>query len=290
MLKIFSNRPSRTRLSQDSESQDGLLPTSTASPPLKHTASDHSRRDVWIAVRTHVLCTVAYVCATLWMTFHIRRTTPVADPDKFCIHHVSQFSPVVRDVKPNWHTQTFNGSFLHQNIYRQAAGPEVDAAWDALGINYRSVVIAETEAEQTGLRHDQVKVSQEYGGIDTDCLEDLLRKTLHWNYDYCLAQKQGAFLNSEHIVRVHTTHCLDTLRQVLMCNPDVGVLGQVWWQPENEPEPMPFVDFNTRHRCRDYEAIRRWAEAHQLPPETEVDMQRFYEKPKAGDTILREIP
>ena len=44
-------------------------------------------------------------------------------------------APVVRDVKPNWHTQMFNGSFLHQNIYRQAAGPEVDAAWDALGIN-----------------------------------------------------------------------------------------------------------------------------------------------------------
>lgn len=93
-------------------------------------------------------------------------------------------APVVRDVKPNWHTQLFNGSFLHQNIYRQSAGPEVDAAWDALGVNCksflwrrqrraqpvlitmqdRSVVIPEDEAERTGLRHDQVKVSQEYGG------------------------------------------------------------------------------------------------------------------------------
>ena len=70
----------------------------------------------------------------------------------------------------------------------------------------------------------------------------------------------------------------------------MGVLGQVWWQPENEPEPVPFVDFNTKHRCRDYDAVRGWAEAHQLPPETEVDMERFYEKPEAGDTVLREIP
>jgi hypothetical protein len=75
-----------------------------------------------------------------------------------------EIAPVVRDVQPNWHTQLFNGSFLHQNAFRQPAGPEVDAAWDALGVNYRSVVIAEDEAKRTGLRHDQVKVSQEYGG------------------------------------------------------------------------------------------------------------------------------
>ena len=75
-----------------------------------------------------------------------------------------EIAPVVRDVQPNWHTQLFNGNFLHQNAFRQPAGPEVDAAWDALGVNYRGVVIAEDEAKRTGLRHDQVKVSQEYGG------------------------------------------------------------------------------------------------------------------------------
>lgn len=87
-------------------------------------------------------------------------------------------------------------------------------------------------------------------------------------------------MNSEYIVQIHTTHCLDMLRQVLMCNPDVGVLGQVWWQPAGEPHPMAFVDFNTRHRCRDYEGVRRWAEAHQMLPEEDVNMSRFYEQPK----------
>mgnify|MGYP004503233929 CR=1 FL=1 len=68
-----------------------------------------------------------------------------------------------------------------------------------------------------------------------------------------------------------------------MCNPDVGVLGQVWWQPEGDPHPTAFVDFNTKHRCRDYEGVRRWAEAHQMPPEEDVDMSRFYEQPKPED-------
>lgn len=121
-------------------------------------------------------------------------------------------------------------------------------------------------------------------------VQNLLRKALHWNYDYYKALGEGAFVNSEYIVRVHTTHCLDIIRQVLMCNPDVGVLGQVWWQPEDEDSPSAFVDFNTVHRCRDYEAVRAWAEANQLPPEDQVNMSRFYEMPKPGASVLTEIP
>ncbi|CAN9341913.1 unnamed protein product [Alternaria alternata] len=49
---------------------------------------------------------------------------------------------------------------------------------------------------------------------------NLLRKTLHWNFDYYKSQKKGPFINSEYIVRLHTTHCLDILRQVLQCNPE----------------------------------------------------------------------
>ena len=126
--------------------------------------------------------------------------------------------------------------------------------------------------------------------IIVDTAQDLVRKTLHWNYDYYLSKGEGPFVNSEYIVRIHTTHCLDMLRQVLMCNPDVGVLGQVWWQPEGNSSPMAFVDFNTKHRCRDYEGVRKWAEEHQMPPEEAVDMSRFYEQPKPGDTIYPAIP
>jgi hypothetical protein len=73
-------------------------------------------------------------------------------------------APVVKDVQPGWHDKLFNGSFLQQNEYRQPAGPEVDAAWAALGVNYRSVVVPVEEAEATGLRPEQVQVSQLYGG------------------------------------------------------------------------------------------------------------------------------
>ena len=123
-----------------------------------------------------------------------------------------------------------------------------------------------------------------------DDTQNILRKSLHWNYDYYLAEKKPPFSNSEDIVRVHVTHCLDILRQQLMCVPDVGVLGQVWYKLEDMPQPMPFVDFNTEHRCRDFEGVRAWAERHQLPDEREVDLERFYRMPEPGGRIYSEIP
>jgi hypothetical protein len=46
-----------------------------------------------------------------------------------------------------------------------------------------------------------------------------------------------------------------------MCNADTGVLGQVWY---NKDEPQAFPDFNTKHKCKNFEAIREWGEIHQV--------------------------
>ncbi|KAF2640645.1 hypothetical protein P280DRAFT_369227, partial [Massarina eburnea CBS 473.64] len=238
-----------------------------------------------------------YIAVGLYIAFSVGSETCVSDADQFCIRHISQYSPLVNEVEPGWQTVQFNGSFLHENIYRQQASSEVDEAWEALGTDYRTVMIPPEEGEKTGLRPDQVKVASVYGGgylanveglHHLHCL-NLLRKSLKWNYKYYQQQGKGAFSNSEYIVRYHVTHCLDILRQQLMCVTDVGVLGQIWWQPDGE-HPQPFVDFNTKHRCRDFDAIRRWAQVHQLPPEEDVDMGNFYQMPKAGDTIYAEIP
>ena len=69
-----------------------------------------------------------------------------------------------------------------------------------------------------------------------------------------------------------------------MCTVDTGVLGQVWVNPT---EPTTFVDFNTAHTCKNYDAIRQWAEERQLPEHPPKD---FLEHPKAGDRIYSEIP
>lgn len=66
-----------------------------------------------------------------------------------------------------------------------------------------------------------------------------------------------------------------------MCNMDIGVFGSVW---VNNTKPDTFVDFNTKHVCRNFEAIRTWAEDHQMP-EPDTFPQDYFDIPKPGDGV-----
>lgn len=54
-----------------------------------------------------------------------------------CMQKTAAASPVTRDMEITYHNQQFNGSFMEENVYRRKGSPEVDAAWEALGINCR---------------------------------------------------------------------------------------------------------------------------------------------------------
>jgi hypothetical protein len=63
------------------------------------------------------------------------------------------------------------------------------------------------------------------------------------------------------------------VRQRLMCTVDTDVFGSVW---VNRTNPSPFVDFNTKHVCKNFDAVRDWAERHQIPKDLPQD---FWEMP-----------
>jgi hypothetical protein len=185
--------------------------------------------------------------------------------------------------------KAFNGSFKSENIYRMNGSPEVDEAWESLGVDSmpapffsslstlvdlciaRASIIPLSEGLASGLAKHHVQVSEKYGGgylVNVEgmhhlhCL-NLVRKSLYYNYDYYKALGTHAFLNPDKIIKLHTSHCLDTIRQVLMCNVDTGVLGQVWYDPT---DVRAFPDFQTHHKCKNFDAVRQWAVKHQAPP------------------------
>ena len=47
-----------------------------------------------------------------------------------------------------------------------------------------------------------------------------------------------------------------------MCTMDIGVFGSVW--VGNRTDPHPFVDFNTKHTCKNFDEIRAWAQKNQI--------------------------
>jgi hypothetical protein len=70
-----------------------------------------------------------------------------------------------------------------------------------------------------------------------------------------------------------------------MCTVDIGVFGSVWVQ--NSTHLRPFVDFNTKHMCRNFDAVRHWAEERQIPEHVPRD---FMEEPGEEVRVLDEFP
>ncbi|KAL4912982.1 tat pathway signal sequence [Aspergillus aurantiobrunneus] len=260
---------------------------------------DSEGSDSWVYDKTHhrpfafwwtigaLIVTAALSCAVgIFIGYQHR------DLDEACLRYTAHDSAVLSAVPIKYHRQQFNGSFLKENVFRQGAGPEVDAAWESLGVNYRPIRVPVDEAAKSGIGPDQVQIRAKYGGgypanveglHHLHCL-NLLRQSLYYNYEYYRAQGVGAFKNGDFIVRRHVSHCLDIIRQQLMCTVDVGLFGQVWVHPDR---PSSFVDFNTEHRCRNFEDIRDWAERNQLPEQTPRD---FLRPPNSRSSVYSEIP
>ena len=92
------------------------------------------------------------------------------------------------------------------------------------------------------------------------------------------------FSDKPETVRMHLDHCIEILRLVLMCNADAGLLTYRWVKGHDEP----FPNFNTRHRCRNFESLVEWAgfgpgRIARLPP-------GFKFKPMPGEKIWDEEP
>ena len=62
-------------------------------------------------------------------------------------------------------------------------------------------------------------------------------------------------------LRGHVGHCTEMLRQALMCNADLGIIPMVW--ASNWTLPIP--DFNTWHKCKNWDSALAFARGRSLP-------------------------
>lgn len=58
----------------------------------------------------------------------------------------------------------------------------------------------------------------------------------------------------------HIDHCIDSIRQTLMCSADVSPIVFNWDPSVNYSRPISTI----YHTCRDFEALRQWTEDHQV--------------------------
>lgn len=134
------------------------------------------------------------------------------------------------------------------------------------------------------LRNSSVRVPEEDGGGYLAVLEahhqmhclDLLRQHSYHEY-YAVHSSHYAMLYAEpkklrfHLGKLNypvnknakltaVDHCIEMLRQVIMCNSDMHVITHDWVDRRTGAWP----DFSVNHQCRDYEKLMSWIDGARL--------------------------
>ncbi|RHZ47801.1 oxidase ustYa family protein [Aspergillus thermomutatus] len=146
----------------------------------------------------------------------------------------------------------FNSGWGDQkSVYMGPPSKENNKAWGDLHVVPAMIKIPASDAAK--LVNKTVPIPEDPGyyliGLDVfhqlHCL-DMLRKVL-WGVDmHHVDEKQAMH---------HLDHCIDMIRQSLMCSADITV--DVWaWSEERQ---RVTVQADNMHTCRDFEAIRQWA-------------------------------
>lgn len=85
--------------------------------------------------------------------------------------------------------------------------------------------------------------------------------------------------NRPEVDRAHVEHCLDLLRQVLMCHGDVALHTYQWL----DDRPAPWPTFQTTHQCRKWERIVEWSRGRDTGVSAGADLAAS----DAGDIVHR---
>lgn len=106
---------------------------------------------------------------------------------------------------------------------------------------------------------------------------NLIRQAAFFNWDYYRTRAASfsqveiaalhfdkdpaaAWTDTPHVIRAHVNHCIDALRERIMCAADTQV--SFYKYQDYEGHSMP--DFAVTRQCRNFDSVRRWAEERQV--------------------------
>lgn len=152
-----------------------------------------------------------------------------------------------------YEVKSFTPGREHKTIY-QGLSDEADRAWGEL---YNHTIMKIPKSEAVLLPNKTYPILDEpgyyLGGLDVfhqlHCLNNV-RRALH----------RDRYANDTDLDEEHVSHCVDTIRQSLMCNADISV--NVWqWSAKLSA----VVGYSTQaHSCRNFEKLKNWARSRRV--------------------------
>ncbi|KAI9733819.1 MAG: hypothetical protein M1818_007086 [Claussenomyces sp. TS43310] len=205
---------------------------------------------------------VVAVVALLWERNSARPTRRCRDQEVY--------SPAEEAIE--YQTVVFSSAFnKHKSKYQGPPTDETDEAWDQL---YNAVGISRIDkmsAMQLPNHTAPIPGDSDHYIVGLDvfhqihCLNNLRQLIWPERYQSLEQHVSDPADHEEHIN--HLDHCVDSLRQSLMCHSDISTL---WWEwiPSNQ---RTLAHADTTHTCRNFDKIWQWAVDHELTGD--FDMQ-----------------
>ncbi|XWX02328.1 hypothetical protein V2A60_010365 [Cordyceps javanica] len=220
-------------------------------PALKRTRRDRRQIQTWL----HGAALVFYLALTIVLyTWSVRLR---ATQKSACACEAGQISSPAQEAVEYERVTITHNLEDSESKYRGEPSPEIDAAWDEL-LKYNNLRVSDEELRAANA--SSVPLS-DGGGGHLATLD--VYHTLH-----CVNRARKALYpahypspNRPELDRAHVEHCLDLLRQVLMCHGDVALHTYRW----RGDVPVPWPAFRTTHQCRRWDRIVAWSRARSVP-------------------------
>ncbi|KAI1412369.1 hypothetical protein F5Y13DRAFT_200002 [Hypoxylon sp. FL1857] len=254
-----------TRLSQSS---DGLESQEEGKAMLaRHFKRRSSRLAFWAKTGGRALAVInTILLIAIIVVLSISHDEKARCSEVECARMTSHYSTLLEDGADviEYETRRFRGALEHQSIYKGTPNKALDEAWTVLTHMNNSGVPGEV-IDRIGKSRIAVKYPESQGGqydigIEVfhhmHCLNIIRQYTYKEYYLYGERENRpNSFTDPEHIIRAHIDHCIEMLREVLLCQDN-------WVKPWGI-----YPDFSTEHKCRKLDKIVAWADKHALPDE-----------------------
>ncbi|RDW58855.1 hypothetical protein BP6252_13331 [Coleophoma cylindrospora] len=147
-----------------------------------------------------------------------------------------------------------NGTLIREHMEGQtdwvgSPSPEIDALWDPLALDASGIYV---DGEDADTVRGKTKWIDGYWitGLDVfhqiHCLNKL-RKALYPDYYFDP--------DPPHVQLLHVEHCIDYLRQAILCSADMTEVHVLWFESAQRYAP----DFKTVHTCRNIQPLIDWS-------------------------------
>ncbi|KAE8157757.1 hypothetical protein BDV40DRAFT_292412 [Aspergillus tamarii] len=168
----------------------------------------------------------------------------------------SIFSPAQESIR--YKNVVYSSGFApHLTKYQGPPSPETNAAWHALYGAYSQSRITSEEEAKLANHTTPIPGDTDHSLVSIDVFHQL----------HCLQMlrlrawyAEGYEFDRDMLSIDHIDHCIDSLRQSLMCASDITPLTWLWDEEKQKFLPMA----NIMHTCRDFDLVREWVAQHRV--------------------------